>query len=72
MWLPPAIEEHFLQEDSTEQHAELSYVHQTDPLFEMRFRLEDIGAVDLPAFRLAETLARKGLTACGETGLAPD
>lgn len=67
------IEEHFLQEEITVLHAVLAYVNQADPIYEMRFRLEDIGAVYFPAFRLAEALARKGLAACGEADdVAPE
>jgi hypothetical protein len=66
------IDEHFLSDEIAELYAVLAYVHQAEVIFEMRFRLEDIGAVYLPAFRLAEALARKGLAACDDSELEPD
>jgi len=65
------IDEHFLPEDIVELHAVLAYL-QADVLCAFRFRLEDIGAVYLPAFRLAEALARKGLAACTEIDFEAD
>ncbi|HWA29389.1 MAG TPA: hypothetical protein VG734_27310 [Lacunisphaera sp.] len=59
------LDEHFLPEDIAELHAVLAYL-QSETAVAFRFRLEDIGAVYLPAFRLAEALARKGLAACSE------
>lgn len=66
------IEEHFLDEEITELHAVLSYVHPAEVVFEMRFRLEDIGAVYLPAFRLAEALARRALSAYDGSDSKPE
>ena len=60
------IEEHFLQDEIIELHAVLAYVHEAKAIIEMRFRLEDFGAVYLPALRLADVLARQALAAGGE------
>ncbi len=51
------VDEHFLPEEITELHGVLSIVHDTGLILEMRFRLEDIGDVYLPALRCALVVA---------------
>jgi len=62
------LDEHFLQDEIIELHSVLAFVHEASVIIEMRFKLEEIGAVYLPALRLAEVLARKGLLDSGDGG----
>ena len=57
------IDEHFLAEEVGELHNVLAFVHDASFVVELRFRLEDIGSMYLPALRhaleIADILPRK-------------
>jgi hypothetical protein len=47
------VDEHFLDTEIAELHGVFSLVHETGVILEMRFRLEDINEIYLPALRRA-------------------
>lgn len=65
------IDEHFVAEEIAELHNVLSFVHDASFVVELRFRLEDIGTMYLPALQhaleLADVLPKKRVRAAKTT-----